>query len=87
MTLRASIGSIIEDFDQHDEQDVENVRLVMIDCQNCEYRDTFKNVEQAELYLHGHRLVSNHWNIDIGVELDMMMHTIDTTIRVGDTIE
>lgn len=87
MSLKADIVSIVEQYDQYNAQDVDDVELVMIDCQECEYHDSFGSVDDAELYLRGHMLVSRHYDIDIGVELSATLQEIDFQITVGETIE
>jgi len=79
MILESSISSAVQECD--------DIRLVTIDCQECEYHDTFESVEEADLYLRGHVLVSRHYDIDIGVELRDALRTIDCEITVGNSIE
>lgn len=87
MSLTSDILAIVQQFDEYEVQDVEDIELVMLDCQECEYNDTFEDVEEADLYLRGHILVSRHYDIDIGVELRAALREIDCEITVGDTIE
>lgn len=87
MSLKADILAVAEEYDRFDGQDIEDVKLVMVDCQECEYHDSFESVEAAELYIRGHALVSRHYDIDIGVDFQLALRDIDMTISVGDTIE